>query len=142
MYWDDEGVEMADNGMVELDIPSEKKKCWVNLKLDLERDETIDLLVGDINILRNVCLTKKLNYNYHFHDGVGPLLVKILFFEAAIMKGRHLTRNTYFSINSDGTQQAIWRINIELGEKTNERLNKTFNLLNIMLMKRNNKTPS
>ena len=130
MYSDDDGVEMADNGIVEffyaqfakykwreLDISSEKKKRWVDSILDLEKDEVINLLVGDINILINVCLTEKLNYHYHFGNGIGHLLVKIPFFEATIMKGRHLTRNTYLNPNSVGMQQALWRVNVELGEK-------------------------
>ena len=95
---------------------------------------TFDLIEREFDIPKNVCLCDNLNYHYHFSDGAGPLLIKIKYFKAAIMRGRHLTRNTYLELNSLGITQALWRINHELTAKISEKNNQPAYLVDNMLI--------
>ena len=141
---------MFDDGMVDflyaedakyrwrkLDIAETERHCWHDYRIDLEVDKTFDLMEREFDISKNVCLCDNLNYHYHFSDGVGPLLIKIKYFEATIMKGRHLVRNTYLESNSLGITQALWRINTKLTGKICKRTNQHPHLLNNMLIRIN-----
>ena len=148
MYSEDEGIEMFDDGMVDflytedakyiwrkLDIAETEHRCWHDYRTDLEVDNTFDLMEFDFS--KNVCLCDNLNYHYPFSDGVGPLLIKIEYFEATIMKGRHLVRNAYLESNSMGIRQVLWRINTKLTVKISERPNQHPHLLDNMLIRIN-----
>ena len=80
--------------------------CWNDYKIDLEVD-VLNLMTDEFNLIKNLCLCNNLNYHYHFTNGAGPLLIKINYFEAAMIKGRHRARNRYLESHSDGVTQAL-----------------------------------
>ena len=141
MFSEDKSIEMFDDSMVDflyakdakhkwktLDIVETERCCWHDYRIDLEMDNTFDLIEREFNIPKIVCLCDNLNYHYHFSDGAGPLLIKIEYFEATIMN-----RIVYNESNSLGITQALWRINYELTAKISERNNQPAYLVNNML---------
>ena len=149
MHSDDE-VEMFDEGMTDflyaknakykwskLDIAKTERSCWHDYKIDLEVDNVFKLMEKEFDISKNVCLCNNLNYHYHFSGGAGPLLIKLEYLEATIMKGRHLPKHTYLESNSIGITQALWKVNTELTSKICERTNKNPQLLDNILIRIN-----
>ena len=127
MFSEDEGIDMYNDNMIEflysedanyqwkwLDIPKTEISCWHDYKIDLEVVKILNLMTDEFDLTKNLCLCDNLNYHYHFTNGAGPLLVKIDYFEAAIIKDRHQARITYLESHSDGVTQALWKINHEL----------------------------
>ena len=150
MFSEDEGIEMFDNSMVDffytkdakykwkkLDIAETELRCWHDYRIDLEVDNVPESMEGKFDIPKNLCLCDNLNYHYHFSDGAGSLLIGIEYLEAAIIKGRHLARNTYLESHSMGITQALWKINIELSSKINEKTKELNNLLDNILIRIN-----
>ena len=107
MFSEDEGIDMYNGNMIgflysknanyqwkRLDIPKTEMSCWHDYKIDLEVDNVLNLMTDEFDLTKNLCLCDNLNYHYHCTDGAGPLLIKIDYFEAAIIKGRDRARNT------------------------------------------------
>ena len=145
MFLEDAGIKMYDDSMVEflyvedakyrwrkLDIAKTKLSCWHNYKIDSEVDN--NLMKGEFDIPKNLCLCDNLNYHYHSSNGPGPLLIKIEYFKAAIIKGRHRVRNIYLESHLMGITQALWRVNTELSSKIKKKNRKLNHLLNNMLI--------
>ena len=148
-YSDDE-VEMFDGGTTnflyaknvkykwrKLDLAETERRCWRDYKIDLEVDNVFKLMEKEFDISKNVCLCNNLNYHYHFSNGAGPLLIKLEYLEATIMKGRHLSRHTYLESNSIGITQPLRKFNTELTSKICERTNKNPQLLDNILIRIN-----
>ena len=150
MFSEDKGINMYNGNMIEflysknaiyqwkrLDIPKTEMSCWHDYKIDLEVDNVLSLMTDEFDLTKNLCLCNNLNYHYHFTDGAGPLLIKIDYFEAAIIKGRHRTRNTYLESHSAGVTQALWKINHELRGMINQKSRINNHLLDTMLLRIN-----
>ena len=88
----------------------------------------------EFDISKNVCWCDNLNYHYHFSNGAGPLLIKLEYLEATIMKGKYLPRHTYLESSSIGIRQALWKVNTKLTSKICERTNKNPQLLDNILI--------
>ena len=150
MFSEDEGIDMYNGSMIEflyakdaryewkqLDIPKTELSCWRDYRIDLAVDNVLDVMTDEFNIAKNLCLCDNLNYHYHFSDRVGPLLIKIDYFDAAIIKGRHRVRNTYLESYSDGVTQALWKINHELRNMINQKNRINNYLVDNMLLRVN-----
>ena len=110
---------------------------WEEIPIDLSVHKVFDLMKGEFDISKRACLDNFLRFHYHLNDNEQPilLLIKVGYIEGAIIKGRHLKRQTYLEQISQGTKQALWRINNLLINKTIERTNKDAPLLDMTLFR-------
>ena len=150
MLSDSEDIEMYQDYMIDflydkrdkykwmkLDIANAEKCCWHDYIINLEAGTILDLLTDKFDISKNVCLCDNLSFHYNFSDGPGSLLIRIPFFEAAIIKGKHLTRKTYLEFPTSIISQGLFRINTELKSKLNRGNNGLVYLLDDMLLSLN-----
>ena len=72
-----------------LDIPRKELFCWGDFWIPQEIENIFEFLARKFNISKNVCLSEKLQYRYHFSDGMKSFLVRIEYLEATVIKGRH-----------------------------------------------------
>ena len=102
MFSEDQGIEIFDSSVTEflnardgrykwrtLEIPRKELFCWGGFWIPQEAENIFELLERKFNIQKNVCLTDKLQYYYHFSNGIKAFLVCIEYLEATVIKGRH-----------------------------------------------------
>ena len=146
MFLEDEGIDMFDSGVTEflytrdgrykwrkLDKPRTELSYWNDYRIDLEVDNAFELSERKFDIVKDVCLCDNFSYYYHFSNGPRPFPLRIEYLEAAAVKIRHLVRNTYLDLSSQGMLQGLWKNNHELTSMLSYKLKKPACLVDNML---------